>query len=82
MVNSFSLHNFHCQCGIELRSATLVYKTYGRLNTKRNNVVLYPTSYGAQHSDVDWLVRPGSILDPTDWFVVMPNMFGKALLHK
>ncbi|MGB3786747.1 MAG: alpha/beta fold hydrolase, partial [Phormidesmis sp.] len=76
---SFTLKSFDLQCGITLPEAEVVYKTYGKLNAERSNVVLYPTSYGAQHTDVDWLVRPGSILDPTAWFVVMPNMFGNGL---
>lgn len=28
---------------------------------------------------MDWLVRPDGILDPMDWFVIMPNMFGNGL---
>ncbi|MEL7357843.1 MAG: alpha/beta fold hydrolase [Cyanobacteria bacterium J06560_6] len=76
---SFSIKNFELQCGVTLSEATLVYQTYGALNAKRTNVVLYPTSYGAQHTDVDWLVRPDGILDPTKWFVIMPNMFGNGL---
>lgn len=74
----FVLKNFELQCGVTLPEAELVYQTYGTLNAERSNVVLYPTSYGAQHSDVDWLVKPGGILDPTDWFVIMPNMFGNG----
>lgn len=77
--NSFVLENFELQCGVVLPIATLVYQTYGAPNPDRTNVVLYPTSYGVQHTDVDWLVRPGGILDPTEWFVIMPNMFGNGL---
>ncbi|MEM9091746.1 MAG: alpha/beta fold hydrolase [Cyanobacteria bacterium P01_F01_bin.53] len=75
----FVIRDFELQCGIKLPEAELVYQTYGALNAARSNVVLYPTSYGAQHTDVDWLVRPGGILDPTKWFVIMPNMFGNGL---
>lgn len=75
----FALSNFQLQCGAVLPEAQLVYQTYGELDSSRTNVILYPTSYGAQHSDVDWLIRPGGILDPTDWFVIMPNMFGNGL---
>lgn len=78
-MTSFLIKDFELQCGITLPEVELVYETYGTLNAERTNVVLYPTSYGAQHTDVDWLVRPGSILDPTDWFVLMPNMFGNGL---
>ena len=77
--NSFVLKDFSLQCGIILPEVEIIYQTYGELNPERSNVVLYPTSYGAQHSDVDWLVRPGGILDTTDWFVIMPNMFGNGL---
>ncbi|MEM1256450.1 MAG: alpha/beta fold hydrolase [Cyanobacteria bacterium P01_H01_bin.21] len=77
--NKFALKDFSVQCGMVLPKAEVIYQTYGELNPARSNVVLYPTSYGAQHSDVDWLVRPGGILDPTDWFVIMPNMFGNGL---
>ncbi|MEM9163658.1 MAG: alpha/beta fold hydrolase [Cyanobacteria bacterium P01_F01_bin.4] len=75
----FGLQNFGLQCGVKLPEAEIVYQTYGTLNSDRTNVVLYPTSYGAQHTDVNWLVRPGGILDPTQWLVVMPNMFGNGL---
>ena len=78
-VPSFVLKDFELQCGVTLPEAKLVYQTYGSLNADRTNVVLYPTSYGAQHTDVDWLVRPDGILDPTEWFVIMPNMFGNGL---
>ncbi len=75
----FVLPNFPLQCGVTLPEAELVYATYGVLNADRSNAILYPTSYGTQHTDVDWLVRPGGILDPTCWFVIMPNMFGNGL---
>ena len=76
---SFTLENFELQCGVTLPAATIVYQTYGELNLDRSNVILYPTSYGAQHPDLDWLIRPDGILDPTHWFIIIPNMFGNGL---
>jgi homoserine O-acetyltransferase/O-succinyltransferase len=75
----FELQDFELQCGAVIPTAQLVYQTYGELNRDRTNAILYPTSYGAQHSDIDWLVRAGGILDPTRWFVIIPNMFGNGL---
>jgi homoserine O-acetyltransferase len=75
----FILKNFELQCGAVLPEATLVYQTYGELNRDRRNAILYPTSYGAQHSDIDWLIRPDGILTPTHWFIIIPNMFGNGL---
>jgi homoserine O-acetyltransferase/O-succinyltransferase len=75
----FELGDFALRNGQHLQSARLVYRTYGSLAADRSNAVLYPTSYGAQHTDIDWLVRPGGILDPARWFVIIPNMFGNGL---
>lgn len=76
---AFELGTFRLASGVTLENARLVYATYGTLAPDRSNVVLYPTSYGAQHTDIDWLVRPDGILDPRRWFVVIPNMFGNGL---
>lgn len=62
-----------------LRDAKLSFKTHGTLNAARDNAVLYPTSYGARHPEVEWLVKPDGILDPTRWFVIQPDMFGNGL---
>lgn len=66
-------------CGIVLPSLKLAYKVYGRLNAQRSNLVLYPTSYGAQHSDIDWLIGSDRILDPERYCIVIPNQLGNGL---
>ncbi|MCU0551416.1 MAG: alpha/beta fold hydrolase [Leptolyngbya sp. Prado105] len=79
MSECFTLKNFELYCGEILSEAQIVYQTYGTLKDDRSNAILYPTSYGAQHSDIDWLIRPESILDPSKYFVIIPNMFGNGL---
>ncbi len=76
---NFKLQDFRLQCGTLLSEANLVYQTYGELNRDRSNLILYPTSYGAQHSDTEWLIGKDRILDPNRWFIVIPNMFGNGL---
>ena len=75
----FVIRDFRLQSEVILPEAVLVYKTYGALNRDRSNVILYPTSYGAQHTDIDWLVGPDRILDSSKYFIVIPNMFGNGL---
>src|SRR6185295_13531012 len=67
------------QSGITLKAAKIVYTTYGKLAADKSNAIVYPTSYSAQHSDIEWLIKPGGILDPSKYFVVIPNMFGIGL---
>ncbi|HEY9826227.1 MAG TPA: alpha/beta fold hydrolase [Stenomitos sp.] len=78
-VGCFTLPNFRLHCGKVLPEAQVVYATYGELAPDRRNAILYPTSYGAQHHDIEWLIRPDGILDPTRWFIVICNMFGNGL---
>lgn len=81
---TFLLRDFRLAAGWTLPEAKLVYQTYGTLNAARSNAVLYPTSYGAHHSDIDWLVGsrsrdPRKILDTDRWFIIIPNQFGNGL---
>ena len=67
------------QSGQVLRNAGLSWKAHGTLSPGRDNVIVYPTSYGAQHPDLEWLIGPDGVLDPTQWFIVIPDMFGNGL---
>jgi homoserine O-acetyltransferase/O-succinyltransferase len=76
---TFDLGPLVLQCGLTLPKAHLAYKTYGKLAADKTNVILYPTSYGAQHMDVDWLIGAGRVLDPTKYFIIIPNQLGNGL---
>jgi len=62
-----------------MRDAKLSWKAHGTLAPNRDNVVVYPTSYSAQHPELEWLIGPDAILDPTRFFIVQPDMFGNGL---
>jgi hypothetical protein len=55
------------------------WKTHGALAPGRDNVMLYPTSYSAQHPDLEWLIGSDGVLDPTQWFIIILDMFGNGL---
>lgn len=81
---TFLLRDVRLASGWTLPEARLVYQTYGTLNADRSNAVLYPTSYGAHHTDIDWLIGsrtkdPRKILDTDHWFVIIANQFGNGL---
>jgi homoserine O-acetyltransferase len=52
----FVIRNFHTEIGATLPEARIVYGTYGRLNAARDNVVLLPSHYMANHHGYDWLI--------------------------
>lgn len=76
---TWSADNVRLQRGGTLKQAHIVWKTYGTLSPKRDNVILYPTSYGAHHTDIEWLVDVRHCLDPSRYFIVIPNMLTNGL---
>lgn len=67
------------QCGITLRGAKLAYKTHGKLNAARDNVIVFPTRYGGTHVDNEVLIGEGMAFDPSRYFIVVPNLFNNGL---
>jgi homoserine O-acetyltransferase len=75
----FAIGDLVLQCGATLRDARIAYKTHGRLNAARSNVIVYPTPYSAQHGDIEWLIGPGKALDPGRYFIIVPDQLGNGL---
>ena len=75
----FECGDVSLQRGGTLKAARIVYKTFGTLSPQRDNVIVYPTSYTAHHTDIEWLVSPEHCLDPSRYFIVIPNMFTNGL---
>ena len=75
----FDAGDLTLQSGAVLHGARLSWKAHGTLAPARDNVIVYPTSYGAQHPDLEWLIGPDGVLDPTRWFIVILDMFGNGL---
>ena len=76
---AFEAGDLPLRSGEVLARARLSWKTHGVLSAAKDNVVVYPTSYSAQHSDLEFLIGPDGILDPTRWFIVIPDMLGNGL---
>lgn len=75
----FKLGDLQTERGGVIRAAELSWQTHGTLSPTRDNVIVYPCSYGATHETQEWLIGPDGVLDPERWFVVIPDMFGNGL---
>jgi homoserine O-acetyltransferase len=76
--HEFVIANFRTESGVTLPMARIVYGTYGRLNATRDNVVLLPSHYMANHHGYEWLIGPGQALDTTKLFLVATELFGNG----
>src|SRR6266571_3702930 len=74
----FTLDRFTLESGAAVPNVKVVYGTYGRPNTNRDNVILLPSHYMADHHGYDWLIGPGLALDTTRYFLVATELFGNG----
>ncbi|WP_425053060.1 alpha/beta fold hydrolase [Psychromarinibacter sp. S121] len=69
---------FVLQSGLTLPDAKIAYVTYGELNAAKDNVIVYPTRYAGTHNEQPPLIGEGKALDPTKYFIIVPNTLGNG----
>jgi homoserine O-acetyltransferase len=75
---AFLLGDLDVELGGTIQDAQLTWQAHGTLNEARDNVIVYPCSYTATHDDLAWLIGPDLVLDPTEWFIIVPDMFSNG----
>src|SRR3954465_12125673 len=79
--HEFIIDNFRTESGVTLPKARIVYGTYGKLNAARDNAVLLPSHYMANHHGYEWLIASETdhrALDPSKLFLVATELFGNG----
>ena len=75
----FNVGNVKLLSGKILRSAKLVYKTYGKLNKNHSNVIVLPTFYTGTHIRNEGFIGKNRAINPNKYFIISVNMFGNGL---
>ena len=78
-VGSFALGDYAVERGGVIKDAQIGWERHGTLNAARDNLVVFPSSFSAQHADLAWLIGPDKILDPTRWCIVAIDMFSNGI---
>ncbi len=55
------------------------YRTFGRLNERRSNAILFPSWFGGNSEDLEEFVGPGKMLDPEQYFIVLIDALGDGV---
>jgi homoserine O-acetyltransferase len=74
-----SIDSFVLDSGIELTSATIAYKTWGRLNENRDNCLVICHALSGSSDVEDWwgpLLGPGKAFDVARYFIFCGNVLG------
>ena len=77
--DTFDLGDITLQSGEVLPDAKLAYKSYGRLNPGRTNVIVLPTFYTGTHERNEGYLRSVPALDPKRYLIVSINLFGNGV---
>jgi len=75
----YDLGDVELLSGKILKSAKLAYKTYGALNSNKDNVILLPTFYTGTHKRNEGFFGINRAINPDKHFIISINMFGNGL---
>ena len=75
----FELGDIDLQSGLKLPNAKLAYKTYGELNPRRDNVIVFPTFYSSDHTANEPMIGSGMALDPQEYFIIVAQPLRQRL---
>ena len=78
-MNNYELGDIELLSGETLLSAKLAYKTYGALNSDKNNVILLPTFYTGTHKRNEGFFGVNRAINPEKHFIISINLFGNVL---
>ena len=78
-MNNYELGDIELLSGETLLSAKLAYKTYGALNSDKNNVILLPTFYTGTHKRNEGFFGTNRAISPEKHFIISINLFGNGL---
>ena len=74
----YRLGDIVLQSGAVLPDARLAYKTYGKLNSEKSNVVLLPTFYTGSHLRNEGFFGIDRAINPKKHFIVSINLIGNG----
>ena len=73
--STYSLGDVKLQHGQVIKDAYIAYKTYGKMNKDKSNIILYPTWYSGFISDNEWLIGKTHALNPEKYFIIVVCFF-------
>ena len=74
-----SLGNFQLESGQTIRSLRIGYRTIGKLNGQKSNIVIFPTWFTGTTKDLVDLVVPGKLVDSSKYYVILVDALGDGV---
>jgi len=74
-----SVRHFRLENGQFIRNLKIGYRTFGKLNPKMSNAVLFPTWFTGTTKQLVDLVGPGKLVDSSKYFVILVDALGDGV---
>src|SRR5262249_16191291 len=71
-----SIRDFPLENGPVIPHCKVTYRTYGKMDADRSNVVVIPTWFNGLSEDWEKYIRPGGIVDPAKYYVIVMDALG------
>ncbi|KAK4863109.1 hypothetical protein LT330_010545 [Penicillium expansum] len=72
---TFKLGDWELQSGEKIEDAHIAYKTFG---DPKSPAIVYPTWFSGALSDNFWLIGDDKLLNPNNFFIIVPALFGNG----
>ena len=73
-----SLGNFKTVSGKEIKNCIIAYRTLGKLNAQKNNVVLWPTWFAGKSEEICTEIAP-LLMDTAGLFIIVVDALGNGI---
>ena len=70
------LGEFQFEGGGAIKNLRMSYVTHGKLNSAKNNAILFQHGFAANHQLFDHMIGPGRPLDTDKYFIICPDALG------
>lgn len=77
--SEFSLGDFETESGKVIKDCKITYSSFGELNKDRTNAIVFPVMFSGTNKSMEAYVKEGLALDPSKYFIVIPNQLGNGL---
>ena len=71
--------NFKLENGGEILNCTIGYRTYGKMNADKSNIIIFPTWFGGTTKGLEGLIGPGKIADSTKFYIISLDALGDGV---
>ncbi len=76
-----TLVDFKLENSAVISECKIGYRTFGKINSKRDNIILFPTWFGGTSKHLDNLVNGKNFLDSSKYYIIAVDALGNGISY-